>query len=71
MKLRVIAEPDLWLIKEKKNVLYGETFEVSQERGLEILKATYNGKPVAELVEDSNNKESNKKIKKIGESKYE
>ncbi len=52
LKLRVCVKPDLTLIKEKKKVKYGEVFEVDENRGKEILKATYYGKPVAEVVAD-------------------
>lgn len=41
------------LTKEKKVIEYGEVFEVDDERGAEILNATYKNKPVAELVEES------------------
>ena len=40
------------LIKEKNVIEYGEVFEVDDERGAEILKATYQNKPVAELVQE-------------------
>lgn len=57
MKLRVIAEPNLTLNKENKIVDFGETFDVDVERGIEILKTTYNGKVVAELVSEDENEE--------------
>ena len=40
------------LTKEKKVIEYGEVFEVDDERGAEILNATYKNKPVAELVKE-------------------
>ena len=54
MKLKQIVcdGTTLNLIKEKKVIEYGEVFEVSEERGKEILKATYKDKPVAELVKE-------------------
>lgn len=52
MKLKqiVIDKTNLTLTKEKKQIKYGEVFEVSEERGNEILKATFKGQPVVELV---------------------
>lgn len=52
MKLKQIVcdETELTLTKERKKVKFGEEFEVSDERGKEILAATFKGKPVAELV---------------------
>ena len=52
MKLRQIVcdETDLTLTKERKIVQYHEIFEVSKERGEEILNANYKGQPVAEIV---------------------
>ena len=43
MKLKQIVcdGTTLNLIKEKKVIEYGEVFEVSEERGKEILKSTY------------------------------
>ena len=54
MKLKQIVcdGTNLNLTKEKKVVEYGEVFEVDDERGTEILSATYKNKPVAELVEE-------------------
>lgn len=58
MKLRVIAKyksggkSPLTLTKEKITVKYGEEFEVDAERAAEILKATFQGNPVAEIVEE-------------------
>lgn len=53
MKLKQIVcdETELTLTKERKKVKFGEEFEVSDERGKEILAATFKGKPVAEIVE--------------------
>lgn len=64
MKLKqiVINKSELTLTKEKKRVAYGEVFEVSEERGKEILNARYKGEPVAELIEE--NKLKNKTTKK-------
>ena len=55
MKLKQIVcdGTTLNLIKEKKVIEYGEVFDVSEERGKEILKATYKNKPVAELVKET------------------
>ena len=55
MKLKQIVcdGTTLNLIKEKKVIEYGEVFEVSEERGQEILKATYKDKPVAEPVKET------------------
>ena len=56
MKLKqiVIDKTNLTLTKEKKEIKYNEVFEVEDEaRVKEILAATYKGKPVAELVEES------------------
>ena len=52
MKLRQIVcdGTDLTLIKEKKEIKYGEIFEVSELRGREILNAKFKEQPVAELV---------------------
>lgn len=58
MKLKVVAEysngkpSSLTLTKEKKIMVYGEEFEVSEERAKEILSATFNGKPVAVEVKE-------------------
>lgn len=52
MKLRQIVcdGTDLTLIKEKKVIKFGETFEVSELRGREILSAKFKDQPVAEIV---------------------
>lgn len=63
MKLRQIVcdKTELTLTKEKKKVKYNEIFEVSEERAKEILKATYHDKPVAEVVKDLENKNTQSK----------
>ena len=43
MKLKVIVKPHLKLTKENETKKYGEVFEVSEERGIEILKTVFNG----------------------------
>lgn len=52
MKLKQIVcdKTELTLTKERKKIKFGEEFEVSDERGKEILAATFKGKPVAEIV---------------------
>ena len=52
MKLKQIVcdGTNLNLTKEKKVIEYGEVFEVDDERGAEVLNATYKNKPVAEQV---------------------
>lgn len=55
MELRQIVwdRTDLTLTKEKKTIKHNEVFTVEdKERVEQILKATYKGKPVAELVEE-------------------
>lgn len=54
MKLKQIVcdKSTLTLTKEKKVIEYGNVFEVDDERGKEILKATFKDKPVAELVKE-------------------
>lgn len=54
MKLKQIVcdETELTLTKERKKVKFGDEFEVSDERGKEILAATFKGKPVAEVVNE-------------------
>lgn len=54
LKQIVCDKTNLTLIKEKKEVKYNETFEVSKERASEILSATYLGKPVAEIANTNN-----------------
>lgn len=70
MKLMVIVKPELNLIKEEITYRYGEIFEVSEERGIEILKTTFNGKPVVEYVPVDSDKEledKNLEISKLTE----
>jgi len=55
MKLKQIVcdKTDLILTKEKKTIGYGKEFTIDDEaRAMEILAATFKGKPVAELVEE-------------------
>ena len=54
MKLKQIVcdGTTLNLTKEKKVIKFGEVFDVDDERGEEILKATFEDKPVAELVKE-------------------
>ncbi|MBE6145046.1 MAG: hypothetical protein E7171_00330 [Firmicutes bacterium] len=63
MKLRQIVcdGTDLTLIKEKKVIKYGETFEVSELRGREILNAKFKEQPVAEVVVEEPKKTTTKK----------
>lgn len=49
MRLRVIVNR-LKLTKEDLEFGYGNEFEVSEARGIEILKTTFNGNPVVEFV---------------------
>lgn len=71
MKLKQIVcdETELTLTKERKKVKFGDEFEVSDERGKEILATTFKGKPVAEIVDEKpiNNPASTKKT--IGKPK--
>ena len=55
MLLRQIVcdKTNLTLSKERKEIKYNDTFEVSDERAEEILKATYMNKPVAEVVKEN------------------
>lgn len=69
MKLKQIVcdGTTLNLIKEKKIIEFGEVFDVSdEERAKEILAATYQNKPVAELVKETTEKtvEKTKQTKK-------
>lgn len=60
MKLKQIVcdESELTLSKEKKQIIFGEVFEIEdEERVKEILAATYHGKPVAELIEEDEQQE--------------
>lgn len=49
MRLRVIVDR-LKLTKENLEFGYGNEFEVSDARGTEILKTTFNGNPVVEFI---------------------
>lgn len=52
LKQIVCDGTDLTLTKEKKTIKAGEEFHIEDEaRAKEILAATFEGKPVAELVE--------------------
>ena len=54
----VCDKSELNLTKEKKQIQYGEVFEIeSEERVKEILAATFQGKPVAELIEEDEQEE--------------
>ena len=70
MKLRQIVcdGTDLTLLKEKKVIKFGETFEVSELRGREILSAKFKDQPVAEIVVEqpkaSTPKKANTKVVK-------
>lgn len=64
LKQIVCDKTELTLTKEKKRIKYGDTFEVSNERAAEILKATFKDKPVAELVEATEPNKSKKNTKK-------
>lgn len=61
MKLKQIVcdETELTLTKERKKIKFGEEFEVSDERGKEILAVTFKGKPVAEIVKTQVNEFGN------------
>ena len=63
MKLRQIVcdGTNLTLIKEKKDIKFGEVFEVSELRGREILAAKFKDKPVAELVVEDEPKKTTKR----------
>lgn len=67
MKLRVIAKPTLTLKQENMVLNVGEEFEVTEERGAEILKATFNGKPVVEYVPSEGSAEADERIKALEE----
>lgn len=71
MKLKQIVcdKTDLTLTKEKKVIKYGDTFEVSEARGKEILGATFKGQPVAVLVEEPKEDKPVKKASKKKEDK--
>lgn len=65
MKLKNVTLKDgklanLKLKKEDKTYLPGEEFEVSNERGKELLKIEIDGKPIVEKVkENKNNNQEN------------
>ena len=61
MRLRVIVDK-LKLTKEDLEYENGQEFEVSEERGIEILKATFKGKPVVEFVSSNGTPETNEKL---------
>jgi hypothetical protein len=63
MKLKQIVcdGTDLTLLKEKKVIKYGETFDVSELRGREILNTKFKDQPVAELVVEEEKKTTTKK----------
>lgn len=76
MKLRQIVcdGTDLTLLKEKKVIKYGDTFEVSELRGREILNVKFKDQPVAELVVEepkatTTKKANTKVVKDTKESK--
>ena len=76
MKLRQIVcdGTNLTLIKEKKDIKYGEVFEVSELRGREILAAKFKDQPVAELVVEepkatTTKKATTKAVKEVKENK--
>ena len=72
MKLKQIVcdMTDLTLTKEKKVISYGEVFEVSEERGKEILSATFKGMPLAELVvEEPKVEEPKEEVKEVKTTK--
>ena len=53
LKQTVCDGTTLNLVKEKKIIEFGEVFDVEdEERAKEILAATYQNKPVAELVKE-------------------
>lgn len=63
MKLKAIAQyadgkpSDLTLKKEKKVIKHGNTFDIEDKaRAEEILRTTFEGYPVAELVEEDKRK---------------
>ena len=70
MKLKVIAQYangnpcDLTLTKEKKVIGNGKTFDVDEVRANEILAATFEGKPVAEVVEEEPKEQTKEEPKK-------
>ena len=71
MRLRVIVDK-LKLAKEDLEYENGQEFDVSVERGIEILKATFNGKPVVEFVSSDElsvtDEELKNRVKELEES---
>lgn len=61
MRLRVIVDR-LKLTKENLEYGYGQEFEVSVERGIEILKTTFNGNPVVEFVSSNVDPKTDEKL---------
>ena len=61
MRLRVIVDR-LRLTKENLEYGYGEEFEVSVKRGIEILRTTFNGVPVVEFVSSNENPETDEEL---------
>ena len=59
----VIDKSVLTLTKERKQVLFNEIFEVSEERANEILKTTFHGYPVAKVYKEKNKSEFNQNTK--------
>ena len=55
----VIDKTDLTLTRERKQVAFGEVFEVSEERAKEILNATFNGYPVAKVYKEKKKNDFN------------
>lgn len=70
LKQIVCDKTELTLTKEKKAIGYGEEFEIKDEaRVKEILAATFQGKPVAELVEEPEEDKEVKTTKKVSKKK--
>lgn len=61
MRLRVIVDR-LKLTKENLEYGYGTEFEVSDERGIEILKTTFNGNPVVEFVSSDDDPKTDEEL---------
>lgn len=61
MRLRVIVDR-LKLSKENLEYGYGNEFDVSVERGIEILKTTFNGNPVVEFVSSDENPKTDEEL---------
>lgn len=72
MKLKQIVcdKTDLTLTKEKKVIAYGKEFDIEDEaRAKEILATTFKGQPVAEVVEETKEVKTTKKVNKKKEDK--